>query len=328
MGNQLRERATAQQGQPTLQQLIQRMQPEIAKALPRHMNPDRMARIATTVLKQTPALARCTPESFLGALLTASQLGLEPGPLGECYFVPYGNTVTFIPGYRGLVKLTWQSGQLKSLSAHIVHENDDFEYEYGLAPMLTHKPALSDRGAPIAAYAAALFKDGGSVFEVMSMEDIEKIRRRSKASSNGPWKTDYEAMCRKTVVRQLAKWMPLAPELSDAVSRDGTVRTDIKGELVDVTPTYAEDVAVPAIEAPDGNPDAADGDVPADDTTSPKFDRDNLLSALAAGFADQKLETEADQIEWLSNIVQDRVTTISELTDDELIEAVNTLTGK
>lgn len=94
---------------PTLANLIDQMRPEIARALPRHMNPDRMARLATTVLRQTPALARTTPESFLGALMTASQLGLEPGPLGEAYFVPYGNACTFIPGYRGLVKLARDS---------------------------------------------------------------------------------------------------------------------------------------------------------------------------------------------------------------------------
>jgi recombination protein RecT len=115
----------------TLVQFIERMKPEIARALPKHLNPDRMARIATTVLKQNPQLRRCTPESFLGALMTASQLGLEPGPLGEAYLVPYGNTATFVPGYRGLIKLAWQSDQLSDIWAEIVCANDEFSYDLG-----------------------------------------------------------------------------------------------------------------------------------------------------------------------------------------------------
>ena len=98
---------------PPTAQLIEQMKPEIGRALPKHLSPDRMARIATTVLRQNPQLARCTPESFLGALMTASQLGLEPGPIGEAYLVPFGNAVTFIPGYRGLTAGTavWSTGR-------------------------------------------------------------------------------------------------------------------------------------------------------------------------------------------------------------------------
>jgi recombination protein RecT len=119
--------------QKTLADLINKMQPEIAKALPRHISPDRMARIASSLwCARMPALARCTPESFLGALLTASQLGLEAGPTGEAYFVPYGQVCTFIPGYRGLIKLARQSGQVSDIYAEIVYENDEFDVTLGL----------------------------------------------------------------------------------------------------------------------------------------------------------------------------------------------------
>jgi phage RecT family recombinase len=140
---------------PSLAQLIQQMRPEIARALPAQMNADRMARIATTVLRQTPALARTTPESFLGALLTASQLGLEPGPTGEAYLVPYGNVCTFIPGYRGLIKLARNSGQLRDIWAEVVYSNDTFRYSLGLHRDLVHEPASGPRGEPIYVYAAA-----------------------------------------------------------------------------------------------------------------------------------------------------------------------------
>jgi recombination protein RecT len=220
--------------QPTLAQMIERMKPEIARALPKHMNPDRMARIATTVLRQTPALGRCTPESFLGALMTASQLGLEPGPLGEAYLVPYGNTATFIPGYRGLVKLAYQSGMVATVSAQVVHEADEFDFAFGLDPFLTHKPALvEDPGKVVAAYAMVRFKDGASNFEVMSVAQVEAIRKRSKASGNGPWVTDWEAMARKTVLKRLSKWMPLSSEFAAAAAQDGVVRTDITSDVTE-----------------------------------------------------------------------------------------------
>lgn len=312
LSKDLRQRAMtpAQQGEPTLAQLIERMKPEIGRALPKHMNPDRMARIATTVLRQTPALARCTPESFLGALLTASQLGLEPGPLGEAYLVPYGNTVTFIPGYRGLVKLAWQSGTLKSFNAHVVYEHDEFDYSYGLDPHLEHKPARGDRGKPTEVYAAAQFKDGGSVFEVMSVDAVEAIRRRSKASNSGPWKTDWEAMARKTVVKQLAKWMPLSPEMSAAAAHDGTVRTDT-GDLVDVQPTYVEGEAV------DGPPAIQ----PALNEM-PQLDRDSLEAAITA-----TLDTAGitDHQEWLSSHAGEPVGGLDDFTPDQLTHILTTL---
>jgi recombination protein RecT len=213
------------------------MRPEIQRALPKHMDADRLARIALTLLKQTPALGQCTPESFLGALMTASQLGLEPGPLGEAYLVPYGKVCTFIPGYRGLIKLAWQSGQIESLRAETVCEHDTFEVHYGSDPRIEHRrPKLGHpRGDAIGWYALAKFKNGGEAFVVMDREEVDAIRKRSKASGSGPWVTDFNAMAKKTCVRQLAKWLPLSPELAAALVQDGQVRTDVSREVLDVT---------------------------------------------------------------------------------------------
>ncbi len=225
-------------GKPTLAQLITQMKPEIARALPNQMNPDRMARIATTVIRQTPALARCTPESFLGALLTASQLGLEPGPIGEAYLVPYGQVCTFVPGYRGLIKLARNSGQLRDIWAEVVFANDTFRYSLGLHRDLVHEPATGDRGKPVAVYAAAQLVDGGTPFVVMTVDEVEAIRGRSRAGKNGPWVTDWNAMAKKTVVKQLMKWLPLSAEVAAATALDGSVRPDI-GARPDV-PTFID----------------------------------------------------------------------------------------
>lgn len=226
----------AQNDKKTLRQLIEDMKPEMARALPAKMSPDRMARIATTVLKQTPALAQCTPDSFLGALMTASQLGLEPGPLGFAYLVPYGNKCTFIVGYKGLIRLARNSGQLVDVWGEIVYENDHFKQTLGLHRDLVHEPAEGDRGKPVRVYAAAELKDGGRPFVVMTYAEVEAIRARSKASRNGPWVTDWNAMAIKTAIKQLSKWLPLSVEAEAAIVNDGTVRTDYSGSLMDTDP--------------------------------------------------------------------------------------------
>jgi len=221
----------------TLGALIERMKPEMARALPRHMSPDRMARIALTVVRQTPKLLECTDESFLGALMTCAQLGLEPGPLGHAYLVPYGQNVTFIAGYRGLVDLAWRSGRLESIGAETVHANDHFVFRKGLDPVLEHHWDLTaERGHAIAWYSVARMKDGGSAFVVMSRADVEQIRKRSRAKDSGPWVTDYDAMAKKTCVRQLIRWLPTSVEVQQAMSQDGSVRTDASLGAIDDAP--------------------------------------------------------------------------------------------
>lgn len=267
MGNNLTQRVKSNAaqngngGQMTVYQLIESQKAEISRALPKHMDADRLARIAITVIKQTPALGKCDPLSLVGALMTASQLGLEPGPLGEAYLVPFGNQVTFIPGYRGLIKLAWQSGQLSTIDAHVVYANDDFDYAFGLDARLEHKPRLAGRGDPVAVYAVAKFKNGGHAFEVMSVEDVEKIRMRSKASRNGPWVTDWDAMAKKTVIKQLMKFLPLSPELHNvatAANLDETTRTDL-GSAVDEIVPPEQQVVQGEVVTPDGKTVDQDG---------------------------------------------------------------------
>lgn len=227
------------QQQPNLAQQIERMRPEIARALPKHMDADRVARIALTTLRRTPKLGQCSPESFLGALMTCSQLGVEPGgPTGEAYLVPFKGEVTFVLGYKGMAKLFWQSPMAKSLSAQVVYENDHFEYEFGLDQKLVHRPSLSGRGKPIAYYAVATTVSGGSAFVVLSTEDVEKHRKHSAFPNGGPWKDHYEAMAKKTCVRELFKLLPVSVELAQATAQDNTVRTETTPEAIDAPGAY------------------------------------------------------------------------------------------
>lgn len=212
--------------QKTVMGLLEQMKGEIARCLPSHLTPDRMARIAMTELRKTPKLQECDPMSFIAAIMQASQLGLEPGIMGSCYLIPFFNSklgkyeCTFMPGYRGFLDLARRSGQIKSLVARAVYENDVFEYEYGLQESVTHKPAMDERGELRAVYAVALLKDGGHQFEVMSKREIEAVRQKSQGKNAGPWTEYYDEMARKTVVRKLFKWLPCSVEMQKAVSLD------------------------------------------------------------------------------------------------------------
>ena len=211
----------------TIKDLLDKSAGEFERALPRHLDIDRFMRIAFTTIRQNPKLLECSATSLLAAVMQAAQLGLEPdGILGHAYLVPYRNSKTgsteaqFQVGYKGLISLARRSGEVRSICAHVVHENDFFDFAYGLHEKLEHKPARSERGKSVAAYAIAHFKDGGYAFEVMFSEDIEKIRAKSKAKDAGPWVDYTEEMWRKTAVRRLAKYLPLSVEFQRAAALD------------------------------------------------------------------------------------------------------------
>lgn len=196
----------------------------VRKALPRHLKPDRFIRIALTAMTKTPKLAQCDKASFFSALLTLSQFGLEPDGR-RAHLIPFENRkrgvieCQLIIDYKGLAELVYRSGLVSSLHADAVCENDVFEYDAG--EIKRHvidfkKP----RGKAYAYYAICRFRDGGSKAEVMTLDVVNAIRARSRAGSSGPWVTDFDEMGKKTVFRRLSKWLPLSPELRDAVQAD------------------------------------------------------------------------------------------------------------
>lgn len=223
----------------TIQDLLKRMEPQIKKALPKHLDPERLSRIALTEVRKNPKLLECSRESFLGAIMTSAQLGLEPGVLEHAYLIPYYNKKTnskevqFQIGYRGWLDLVRRSGEIESISSRCVFENDEFDFEYGLNEKLVHKPNLNgDRGDFLAVYATAKHKDGGYSMIVMSKSDVEKIRSRSKTPNNGPWVTDYEAMARKTAIKQLCKYLPLSIEVQRGLVADETTKKEISEDMI------------------------------------------------------------------------------------------------
>ncbi len=200
-----------------------RIQAEISTALPGHIKPERLARIALTEFRKTPQLAKCNPHSFLGAVIQCAQLGLEPGSgLGHAYLLPFKQEVQFIIGYRGMIDLARRSGQIISLQAHAVFEGDHFDFAYGLDERLEHVPTsnMESRGGLIAVYAVAKLKGGGHQVEVMWKSEVDQIRSQSKAGNSGPWQSHYEEMAKKTVIRRLFKYLPVSVEMQKATMLD------------------------------------------------------------------------------------------------------------
>lgn len=226
----------------TLQQYIKSMEGEIANALPSVITPERFTRIALSAVSANPQLGQCTPSSFLGAMMTAAQLGLEVNtPLGQAYILPYRNKgvleAQFQLGYKGLIDLAYRSGEVEIIQAHVVHENDEFVCEYGLEPKLVHKPADSDRGKEVKVYAMFKTKNGGYGFEVMSMEDVrEHAAKYSKAYSSGfsPWKTSFEQMALKTCLKKVLKYAPLKSDFVKAAVQDEVVKKGLAKDMYEV----------------------------------------------------------------------------------------------
>jgi len=214
--------AAKKENQPIILQYLDRFKDQIAAALPRHMTPDRMARIVTTEVRKTPKLLQCNPKSLFGAVIQASQLGLEPGSaLGHAYLIPYGKDVNLIIGYRGMIDMARRSGQIISIEARPVFEGDTFTYSFGLEPDLQHTPGAYDVKNPLThVYAVAKLKGGGTQWDVMTKAEVEAIRQASQGRNSSPWQKHFTEMAKKTVIRRLFKYLPVSIEMQTAVGLD------------------------------------------------------------------------------------------------------------
>ena len=231
--------------------LLKKSWPRISAVMPKHMSSERMFQLAMSCYNQTPKLNQCSPQSVLSCLMKCSALGLEPSAvdgLGRAYILPFFNKntgsyeATFLIGYKGEIDLARRSGQIKDISARVVREGDEFEYEYGLTECLRHVPSTEPiDGRPIThVYMVAHFKDGGHYIDVMSKEEVEEVRKRSKSPNNGPWKSDWPAMARKTVIRRAFPYLPVSVEAESAVAHDDTTPVMYDDEGIQLFPDSIE----------------------------------------------------------------------------------------
>lgn len=225
----------------TVEDWINSKADQIQKALPKLAGgKERMLSVAITTLNNSPALQKCTKTSLLAGLITSAQLGLEPNtPMGYAYLIPYKNKgkdeAQFQIGYKGLIELAQRTEKYKQIYAEIVRENDEFSYELGLDKILKHKPAGNDRGKAIGYYAVYKLINGGFDFVYKTKEEMMEFAKLKsipfKMGYNTPWKTDFDEMAKKTVLKMVLKYAPMSADIMRAMVNDGTIKHDIAEDM-------------------------------------------------------------------------------------------------
>jgi recombination protein RecT len=268
----------------TIRQLLIRSKGQIALAAPKHLDVDKLIRLAMTSIQKTPALLDCTQTSLIAAVMAASALGLEIGLMGQADLVPFKGIVQLIPGYRGLAKIARNSGEISDIYCRVVYSKDFFEWQEGTTPFIRHVPywpkdpetakdADFDRGRMIAVYSVCKFKDPqvAASVDVMTKPDVDRIRAMSKQANGTAWSGSYDEMARKTVFRRHSKWLPASVELAKAIELADAVEQGISQDLGNVIEISGEAV----------------------DTTTGEIQEEKPKSALEA--ATEKLKAEAPQ---------------------------------
>ena len=237
----------------TIRNLLEKCMPQIRLALGKQIDPGHFLRVVMTSIQKNPMLLECEPITLIGAIIQGAQLKLEFDTiLGHAYLLPFWNSkknrrdVQFIPGYKGLIALVRRSEELSSIDTRVVHMKDQFRYGFGTEAYIEHVPAKeTDPGVAIAFYAVAKMTNGGTQFDVMLRHEVDAVMRRSPSKDKegnavGPWKTDYDEMGKKTVIRRLCKLLPVTIEVQKAISLDEKADLGVAqdlGMLIDASET-------------------------------------------------------------------------------------------
>lgn len=232
----------------TFAQALDASRTKIAQALPPGMTIERFLQLVAIQVRNTDGLRECTVPSILGATMLAAQTGLELGPFGHCYLVPYKNTergvkeAQFQIGYKGYIHLGYQSGNITSIKAYSVYPNDEFDVDWGAERPIHHRPQIrtADRGGdPWCYWMRARFANGDELVHVMDVDDVERHRLRGAGQYEGregrrkAWKTDYDTMAHKTLVRSAAAYLPIGDKVARIIAQDETVHTELVPNMAD-----------------------------------------------------------------------------------------------
>jgi recombination protein RecT len=247
------ELTTQQEAFTSVKALIAKpeIQSQIGDLLPDHISLKKLNALALVAFRKQPALfTECDRQSLLGALLEAAQLGLEIGTLGHCWLVALYNTkagckqANMWIGYRGMASLAYRSGMIADIEAHAVYDGDEFDYQFGTGKFIKHKPSDdADRSKITHFYSIINTTTSGTLMDVMTLADVEKIRNHSPGKNSPMWTNHYAEGGKKTVFRRLAKYAPCSTELSRAITLDEQAEIGLSqdlGDAIDVTPKDGE----------------------------------------------------------------------------------------
>lgn len=198
-----------------------RMSSQFKMVLPPQVPLDRFLRIIVTAVNASPKLLSCDRGSLYAACMRAAQDGLLPDGR-EAALVPFKNTVQYLPMVGGILKKVRNSGELGSIAVEVIYQHDRFRYWIDSdGPHIEHEPLLfGERGEVLGAYALAKTTDGFLYVEAMSKVQIEKVRAVSAAAHNGPWVDWWDEMAKKTVIRRLAKRLPMSTDADGVFDRE------------------------------------------------------------------------------------------------------------
>jgi recombination protein RecT len=252
---------------------------EIARALPKHMNGDRLSRIALTEFRKQPKLAQCDPKSVFAAVIMASQLGLEPGINGQCYLIPYKTECQFIPGWKGLVDLVNRTGR-STVWTGAVYDGDEFDWALGDRPFVTHRPCGEDDPKKIT-HVYAVGRVNGSEYPVIEVWPIRKIwKHRDRYNKVGDRHYSFrhpEMYARKVVLLQVIKYLPSSIEISQATDLEYAAQ---QGTQHLVNPLdVIEGSYFPVVDDPDAVPEPNPEPTPAAEAPTPEPAADLLPDA-------------------------------------------------
>lgn len=270
---------------------LDKLKPQLALALPQHMNADRMARLALTAFSTTTALQECTPNSIAGALMTAGQLGLEPGVNGAGYLIPYKTTCTFVPGWKGLVDLVSRSGR-GTVYTGVIFRDQDYTFVDGAKrDLVIHNETELDAPEDITHAFAIGWVKGASmpIIELWSVGKIKKHRDKyNKVGARHYSFRDWEMYARKVPLLQVLKYMPSSIELANAIgianaSESGRGATIENGIVIDTEDGYSDD------------------NTPKTKPTYPQAEFEKIMNGKQGQSVRNRDSMAEDLIEWMSN---------------------------
>ncbi len=211
---------------PVIRGFFDKLESSITPVLPRNVSLGKLKEIVMTEVRRTPKLANCNPVSLIGAATQCCQLGLLPDKnLGQGYLIPFGKEVELVIGYKGMIRLAVESGKVSHIDAYAVYQGDEFYYQYGSDPKLTHVPcSFGNRGEITHFYAIATMIGGLKQWSVMTLEEVKIIQANSPSAKadKSPWKTPigFPEMGKKSAIRKLFKYMAISPNMDRAVALD------------------------------------------------------------------------------------------------------------